>query len=101
LRRPPLSTLFPYTTLFRSLLMAEFADQLRVGDQRIATLAAPDVRLHLPRHTAVVSWTTPTGRDRPFIGTTIPLRVDPDRIELLRSEEHTSELSHDQISYAV
>ena len=64
------------------LLMGEFADQLRVGDQRVATLATPDVRLHLPRHTAIVSWTTPTGRDRPFIGTTIPLRVDPDRIAL-------------------
>jgi hypothetical protein len=92
--RDQLDALFAHRVLFATasaidaraaagLLMAEFADQLRVGDQRIATLAAPDVRLHLPRHTAVVSWTTPTGRDRPFIGTTIPLRVDPDRIELL------------------
>ena len=92
--RDQLDALFAHRVLFATasaidaraaagLLMAEFADQLRLGDQRVATLAAPDVRLHLPRHTAVASWTTPTGRDRPFIGTTIPLSVDPDRIERL------------------
>jgi hypothetical protein len=92
--RDKLDALFAHRVLFATasavdaraasgLLMAEFADQLRVGDQRVATLAAPDVRLHLPRHTAVVSWGTPTGRDRPFIGTTIPLRVDANRLERL------------------
>jgi hypothetical protein len=92
--RDQLDALFAHRVLFATasaidaraasgLLMAEFADQLRVGDQRVATLASPDVRLHLPRHTAVVSWGTPSGRDRPFIGRTIPLRVDPARLERL------------------
>jgi hypothetical protein len=89
--RDQLDALFAHRVLFATasaidaraaagLLMAEFADQLRAGDQTVATLAAPDVRLHLPRHTAVVSWSTPAGRDRPFIGRTIPLTVDPARI---------------------
>jgi hypothetical protein len=92
--RDKLDALFAHRVLFATasatdareaagLLMAEFADQLRVGDQTVATLAAPDVRLHLPRHTAVVSWSTPTGRDRPFIGRTIPLTVDSARIDRL------------------
>jgi hypothetical protein len=92
--RDQLDALFAHRVLFATasavdarasagLLMGEFADQLRVGDQTVATLAAPDVRLHLPRYTAVVSWTTPAGRDRPFVGRTIPLRVDAARIDRL------------------
>jgi hypothetical protein len=92
--RDQLDALFAHRVLFATasaidaragagLLMSEFADQLRVGDQTVATLASPDVRLHLPRHTAVVSWTTPAGRDRPFVGRTIPLRVDPARLDRL------------------
>src|SRR2546427_5619539 len=63
IRRPPRSTLFPYTTLFRSLL--EHAD-----------------RRHLARHAA------------PAAARGLARRVDPwqARPELLRSEEHTSEL---------
>src|SRR5574343_1957860 len=58
IRRPPRSTLFPYTTLFRS-----------------------DVWLNPPP---------------------IPLTTEElDRVYELRSEEHTSELSHITISYAV
>jgi hypothetical protein len=108
--RDQLDALFAHRVLFATasaidaragagLLMAEFADQLRVGDQTVATLAAPDVRLHLPRHTAVVSWSTPAGRDRPFIGRTIPMAVDPARIDRLaelqrdRGGRETEELS--------
>jgi len=97
--RDQLDALFAHRVLFATasaldaragagLLMAEFADQLRVGDQTVATLAAPDVRLHLPRHTAVVSWSTPAGRDRPFIGRTIPLHVDPARLDRLARLQH-------------
>src|SRR2546421_6255600 len=77
IRRPPRSTLFPYTTLFRSALPA--ALQLEDGDDRdqvrvAAALAdAVDGPLHL--HAAVL--------DR---GERIRDR------ELARSEEHTSEL---------
>src|SRR2546430_7881243 len=62
IRRPPRSTLFPYTTLFRS----SSCPRARAA----STIARP----------------------RNFV---------PPRIRSLRSEEHTSELSHSQISYAV
>ncbi|MEA2354909.1 MAG: hypothetical protein QOD61_1038, partial [Solirubrobacteraceae bacterium] len=89
--REQLDALFAHRVLFATasaedaraaagLLMAEFSDQLRSGDQALASLAAPDVRLHLPRHSAIVSWSTPAGRERPFIGRTLPLVVDPGRI---------------------
>src|SRR5256885_11464908 len=63
IRRPPRSTLFPYTTLFRSL-SAECARPLET-QARLDFIAA--ISLH---HAAIVIWT--------FAGT--------------RSEEHTSEL---------
>src|SRR2546430_11948083 len=72
IRRPPRSTLFPYTTLFRSLRFL-FAF-------RNATLFAQ-----------MTSWATA----RPAIR---PEKRQPPRN---RSEEHTSELHHSQISYAV
>jgi Replication-relaxation len=63
-----------------SLTMAEFSDTIRPGIPRLSALSRPDARLHLPRHHAIVSWTTPQGRQSPFIAETIPLRVDPERI---------------------
>src|SRR5258707_9486946 len=60
IRRPPRSTLFPYTTLFRSLSLSAWA-----GESAKKSVAAP--------HGQTIS----------------------------RSEEHTSELSHANISYAV
>src|SRR2546430_13062783 len=69
IRRPPRSTLFPYTTLFRSddlSLDRKLRDQFARSGEPLATCA----RI---RHR----------------------RIDP------RSEEHTSELRHSQISYAV
>src|SRR3712207_8343122 len=72
IRRPPRSTLFPYTTLFRS------ADELR------ARLAQPHAQLQL--------WNVLT--DDYFAGEMIPgsRRVPLDT----RSEEHTSELQSRQ-----
>src|SRR5258708_12041580 len=72
IRRPPRSTLFPYTTLFRSHLVAG-ADFKRLGhvgdDQRLADrLAPPDRQRHV------------------LIGLVDEGRGDE------RSEEHTSEL---------
>ncbi len=97
--REQLDALFAHRVLFATasavdartaagLLMAEFSDQLRSGDQAGAGLAAPDVRLHLPRHTAIVSWTTPGGRERPFLARTLPLVVDRDRIDQIARTQH-------------
>src|SRR5688572_31058836 len=66
LRRPPTSTLFPYTTLFRSAARDQLADRLVIEEDA-------RLRRRRPRHR---------------------LAVDEDRIRRpgLRSEEHTSEL---------
>ena len=47
----------------------------------------PDVRLHLPRHSAIVSWVTPEGRQAPFVAHTLPLRVDEQRLDLHASRQ--------------
>src|SRR2546425_11943322 len=91
IRRPPRSTLFPYTTLFRSAGQARDLLQRRArprapGLQRLAgALPSPaPTRLGLPR-------TPPAAASRP-----LPLvRLARLRAALrrsLRSEEHTSEL---------
>jgi hypothetical protein len=65
-----------------ALTMAEFSDTVRPGIEHLSALGHPDVRLHLPRHHAVVSWSTPAGRQSPFIAETIPLRVDLERVAM-------------------
>jgi hypothetical protein len=64
------------------LTMAEFSDSVRPGVEHISALGHPDARLHLPRHHAIVSWSTPGGRQAPFVAETIPLRIDPERVAL-------------------
>src|SRR3712207_8900810 len=77
IRRPPRSTLFPYTTLFRSSASG-IAPSLRPGQPAPAT-----------------AWASPV----PTIGTTDvpphPRPAGPLR-DHLRSEEHTSELQSRQ-----
>src|SRR5258707_5939274 len=83
IRRPPRSTLFPYTTLFRST-----ASDL-VG-RSIFDFTAPEM------HERILSYAA--GRsDRPY--EVIGLRHDGERFPLEvcgRSEEHTSELQSRQ-----
>src|SRR2546426_8386325 len=69
IRRPPRSTLFPYTTLFRSP-------------------AAVGVKLQLP------AVTVPTQVSVPSLTVTLPEGVPPAdvTVKVTRSEEHTSEL---------
>lgn len=62
------------------LTMAEFSDTVRPGIENLSTLGRPDARLHLPRYHAIASWTTPAGRQPPFLAQTIPLRVDRMRV---------------------
>jgi Replication-relaxation len=63
------------------LTMAEFSDTVRPGIPRLGALGHPDVRLRLPRHHAIVSWTTPQGRQSAFVAETLPLRIDRDRVQ--------------------
>src|SRR3712207_7948198 len=72
IRRPPRSTLFPYTTLFRSLLFVP-GRRRRWRLRTMPTRAPTTIRAPPPRHA-----------DR--------RSVRPPRSGLRRSEEHTSEL---------
>src|SRR2546425_3618281 len=67
IRRPPRSTLFPYTTLFRSILVVIVED----GD---------DGRVIEPRHGAR------------FVAEAHAQLLERDIVDTIRSEEHTSEL---------
>src|SRR3989442_9157671 len=68
IRRPPRSTLFPYTTLFRSLPMTPFC----------CVSSAPCCAIGLP----------PQATPQPEVSAPIPDCCRP----IVRSEEHTSEL---------
>src|SRR3712207_7038797 len=88
IRRPPRSTLFPYTTLFRSderdidpRLLQRFLVQFVVDVDDDDTLA-----LHFGEH----------GHERARIGRCNDNRRHALRGHLLRSEEHTSELQSRQ-----
>src|SRR2546425_8703071 len=76
IRRPPRSTLFPYTTLFRSAVqggecVVDLRDPGTYGESHIP--GALNVWIESPQFAERVAWAVPPG-------------------ELRRSEEHTSEL---------
>src|SRR3712207_7696518 len=79
IRRPPRSTLFPYTTLFRSVGPARYA-RASVSSQP-ALSRAPDAR--------------PSRRRRPAAALCGPETATPGETSF-RSEEHTSELQSRQ-----
>ncbi len=62
------------------LTMAQFSDSVRPGMSHLSSLGHPDVRLHLPRHHAIVSWSTGAGRQPAFIAQTVPMAIDRERI---------------------
>ncbi len=70
------------------LTMAEFSDTIRPGLGHLSKLARPDARLYLPKHHAIASWSTPEGRQPPFIARTVPLRVDRERLALHAARQH-------------
>src|SRR5688572_31870745 len=82
-RPPPRSTLFPYTTLFRSVDSSDIAFQLaaRGGFRDAYPKAKPQILEPIMK----LEVSTPTE----FQGS------------VMRSEEHTLNSSHSQISYAV
>src|SRR2546430_6902945 len=77
IRRPPRSTLFPYTTLFRS---TAWASGLRGRDGRAADGLES------------VGWADTDVLDRLHLGAGAAERRQHDRKHSRRSEEHTSEL---------
>src|SRR3712207_8299046 len=79
IRRPPRSTLFPYTTLFRS----SDDDQVKGITSDVVRDATASVALHMltPRRVALTPYAPP---------------VPPRRTRRRRSEEHTSELQSRQ-----
>src|SRR2546430_9915031 len=95
IRRPPRSTLFPYTTLFRSpgtlnqinpaLLLRRLFQLINLSFPSALGVTLPSRRLNMPMaHHYDVTLDQQLGKSL-----------------VLRSEEHTSESSHSQISYAV
>src|SRR2546425_12805569 len=91
IRRPPRSTLFPYTTLFRSELRGHPARAVETVGRgpRLARLLAvephdPVRELVLPRRERARELDQ-EGRARATV-------VRPDEADVARSEEHTSEL---------
>src|SRR5258707_11644879 len=85
IRRPPRSTLFPYTTLFRSLLGA---GKERSGDQRPNDHQGED--RDCERHAALIT-------QNPFHALLLHgLPKEQGMKRILRSEEHTSELQSRQ-----
>src|SRR2546422_6202103 len=77
IRRPPRSTLFPYTTLFRSILVRR---RIRVAPDQT------DARL-------LEAWTDAPG-ERQLVDRDVRHPIVEDLLDLVthRSEEHTSEL---------
>src|SRR3712207_6866713 len=82
IRRPPRSTLFPYTTLFRSV---RACDQRGAGGRLGVSVAVPTAAPSPPRR-ANVAWAV--------FGVVVVLAVP--LVVALRSEEHTSELQSRQ-----
>src|SRR5260370_31938947 len=90
IRRPPRSTLFPYTTLFRSDRTQHAIETQPLGEELVHRLATARVLEH-----AACGALDPVGGpqlafgcriEQPLIGRRVPQQVRQ------RSEEHTSEL---------
>src|SRR3712207_8303100 len=82
IRRPPRSTLFPYTTLFRS---PETSPSPRASGYRAAASSSPTVTRR-----------TTCGLPRPLSDSRAAPSLSPTPDQRPRSEEHTSELQSRQ-----
>src|SRR3989449_7029994 len=88
IRRPPRSTLFPYTTLFRSLVFHRKVREVRTERER---------RVGATRRALSLV----TLRYERGLATQLEVLDAQRQLFSARSEEHTSELHHGYISYAV
>src|SRR5260221_4993212 len=85
IRRPPRSTLFPYTTLFRSQSDGGREKALQLGSRNLARIAYSRARRLFARSRRIAN---------PVTWPRISMRLDLAK----RSEEHTSELqSHSDL----
>src|SRR3712207_8487930 len=91
IRRPPRSTLFPYTTLFRSVHEAR---RLRVADA-LGDLLDAQARGHQQFLREVLAGLLDDGAEARSLLVEVPAQRPHARVEL-RSEEHTSELQSRQ-----
>src|SRR5690348_17952207 len=90
MRRPPRSTLFPYTTLFRSVSTNHLPNVVSTGTGAYSWCGIERRRISLGNAYGGYA-------DRGPCDITITF----DSNDARRSEEHTSELRHPSISYAV
>src|SRR3712207_7113985 len=83
IRRPPRSTLFPYTTLFRSILGQTWEETGETIDEHALIIRREHYGAQVPKDVLIL---------------TAGVDVQDDRfeIEICRSEEHTSELQSRQ-----
>src|SRR5258708_30569396 len=81
IRRPPRSTLFPYTTLFRSLEFPTLGEQFRRGVRRFSLHHFPYFLYYVKRRT-----------DRKSTRLNYSHQIISYAVFCLRSKEHTSEL---------
>src|SRR3712207_8058759 len=81
IRRPPRSTLFPYTTLFRSRVRRPVGD-----DDELRVVAVPLLADRLDRHVVLGEQLGHPGQHAGLVG----------HVKGHRSEEHTSELQSRQ-----
>src|SRR3989442_5719571 len=90
IRRPPRSTLFPYTTLFRSLHVRD----LSIANARILTEAALTIATVVPPRAEEVAAPTPEAAVEV---------AEPELIRKVREDRKSTRLnsSHVRISYAV
>src|SRR5256885_9019721 len=86
IRRPPRSTLFPYTTLFRSLLELRHASHDADDQLGLALLELPELA-ELREDLVLRLFADRAGVDEDQVGV-----VNTCAIREKRSEEHTSEL---------
>src|SRR5437762_10086977 len=81
IRRPPISTLFPYTTLFRS-----------EGERDAGDASADDDDVGGARHASETSEPTDRAFARLYASVAVARSSRAKPTDLKRSEEHTSEL---------
>src|SRR3712207_8925653 len=94
IRRPPRSTLFPYTTLFRSIADSSLALQCKLGE------CLSKVALDMASDTKAIFISYRRDESAGYAGR-IADKFEEYFGEDKRSEEHTSELQSRHISYAV